>query len=55
MTLDALFVGNMGRVELTRVAIRLRMPTLLKMRPGETLSPDLCAVLQQALLDIRRG
>ena len=33
-TLDSLFPGKMGRVVLTRVAIRLRRPDLLK-TPGD--------------------
>ncbi|MCA9713685.1 MAG: hypothetical protein H6713_13650 [Myxococcales bacterium] len=55
MTLSELFPGNMGRVELTRVAVRLRLPTLLTMRVDEHVEPALETRLRQALVEVRRG
>lgn len=53
--LSALFPGKMGRVMLTRVAIRIRRPELLKLKAESELEPALLATLNQAIVDIRRG
>ncbi len=55
MILKDLFPGNMGRVLLTRVAIRLRMPNLMKMDPAKPLAPQLAEQLRAALDDVKRG
>ncbi len=55
MTLFKLFPGNTGRVELTRVALRLRRPELLRMKPTSPLDPGLVATLQATLSDLRRS
>jgi len=55
MTIGSIFPGKMGRVELTRVAIRLRMPELLKKSPNEKLEPELADKLKIALTDVRKG
>ena len=48
MTLDSLFTGNMGRVVLTRVAVRLRKPELLKMTRTLPLDPAMIEMLLAA-------
>jgi len=55
MTLSELFPGNVGRVELTRVALRLRRPDLLRMKPNAQLDADTVNKLQSALAQVRRG
>lgn len=55
MTLSQLFPGNVGRVELTRVALRLRRPDLLKMNPNTQLDAATTEKLQAALTQVRRG
>jgi hypothetical protein len=55
MTLGTLFVGNMGRVVLTRVAVRLRKPELLKMRADEPLESSLVEILVAARDAVSRG
>lgn len=55
MKLQELFPGKMGRVELTRVALRLRRADLLKMSPDQELDETTRAALEAALADVRRG
>ncbi len=55
MTLQELFPGKMGKVELTRIAIRLRMPQLLKSPTDAPLDEALVATLQTALDTVRKG
>ncbi len=55
MTLSQLFPGKMGRVDLARVAIRLRMPDLLKMTPAEVMAPELATKLTEALAAVKKG
>jgi hypothetical protein len=55
MTLQDLFPGKMGKVELTRIAIRLRMPHLLRSAPDAPLDAALAATLQSALDEVRKG
>jgi len=54
-TLNDLFPGRMGRVELTRIAVRLRMPQLLRTNADEALADDVVAALQSALDEVRKG
>jgi hypothetical protein len=55
MTLDSLFTGNMGRVVLTRVAVRLRKPELLKMTASAPLDPAMIDMLIAARDAVKRG
>jgi hypothetical protein len=55
MTLTELLPGNMGRVVLTRVALRLRRPDLLKMPVEIQLDPDLLATLMPAIAAVKKG
>ena len=55
MTLTELLPGNMGRVVLTRVALRLRRPDLLKMPIETPLDPALLAALLPAIDAVRKG
>jgi len=55
MTLNDLFPGRMGRVELTRIAVRLRMPQLLRKGSDEPLEDDVASALQTALNEVRKG
>ena len=55
MTLTQLLPGNMGRVVLTRVALRLRRPDLLKMSVEIPIDPGLLAALLPAIDAVRRG
>lgn len=54
-TLAELFPGNIGRVVLTRVAVRLRMPALLKTPTSTPLDGDLYARVVAAAEAVRRG
>lgn len=55
MTLTQLLPGNMGRVVLTRVALRLRRPDLLRMSCEIPLDPALLDTLLPAIDAVRRG
>ena len=55
MTLSTLFAGNMGRVVLTRVALRLRKPELLKMTADQPLDAALVDMLVAARDAVNRG
>ncbi|MFT6147042.1 MAG: hypothetical protein ACJAZO_003740 [Myxococcota bacterium] len=54
MTIEELFPGKMGRVELTRVAISLRLPDLMRAKPSDPVSPELLTHLQDALKQVRK-
>lgn len=45
----------MGKVELTRIAIRLRMPALLRAAMDEPLEPSIAATLQDTLTEVRKA
>lgn len=55
MTLTELLPGNVGRVVLTRVALRLRRPDLLKMSVELQLDAALLATLMPAIDAVRKG
>ncbi len=55
MTLQELFPGKMGKVELTRIAIRLRMPELLRASMDSPLEPSIAATLQTTLTEVRKA
>ncbi len=55
MTLGDLFPGRMGRVELTRVAIRIRRPDLLKKPPTATLDDAVLGLLTAAKAQVKKG
>lgn len=55
MMFEELFPGKMGRVELTRIAISLRMPMLMRAKPTDTIKPGLIARLIEALKQVRKG
>lgn len=54
-TIEDLFPGKMGKVELTRVAIRLRMPRLMRAPPKKQLDPALVEQITTALIEVRKG
>ncbi len=53
--IEDLFPGKMGKVELTRVAIRMRLPRLLKMKPNETMDDELVKRVKATLEEVRQG
>jgi hypothetical protein len=53
--LSDLFPGNLGRLKLIRVMLRVGMPQLSKMNPATDLDPQLEALLRQALRDVEQG
>jgi hypothetical protein len=55
MTLAQLLPGNMGRVVLTRIALRLRRADLLKMSDQVPLDPALLATLMVAIDAVKKG
>ncbi len=55
MTLDELLPGKMGRVVLTRAALRLRMPALLKIPEDQELDEELLVKLQAAIAEVQKG
>lgn len=55
MSLGELFPGNLGRVVLTRVALRLRMPELLRTAPTAALDPVLADKIAAAAAAVRQG
>lgn len=54
-TLDDIFPGNTGRMKKIRVALRLKMPDLMKMDATKPLDKALTKQLEKAMLDIERG
>lgn len=54
-TIAELFPGNMGRVQLTRVALKIRMPALMTMPPHEVIEPGLLQKITSALADVKKG
>ena len=54
-TIESLFPGKMGRVMLTRVAIRMRRPELLKMNKTEVLAEELADKVREALAMVKKG
>lgn len=54
-TIGEVFPGNMGRLMLTRVALRLRMPELMKLSPGQEIEPALLLRLQTTLAEVKKG
>lgn len=55
MTLGELFPGKLGRVQLTRVAVRLRRPDLLKLALDAELEAELLQKLQTAMAAVKEG
>lgn len=54
-TLGALFPGKMGRVDLTRVALRIQRPDLLKMSPQTIINDELTELLRRTKQLIEKG
>src|SRR3990167_4423652 len=54
-TIAELFPGNMGRVRLTRVALRLRMPALLQMPGDQLIDAGLVTKLTVCLAEVQKG
>lgn len=52
MTLEQLFPGNVGRMKLTRVILRLKRPDLRDMTPTAPLPADLLSLLQKTLKEL---
>ncbi|MCC6876451.1 MAG: hypothetical protein IT378_19260 [Sandaracinaceae bacterium] len=55
VTIADLFPGAMGRVWLSRVALRLRDPSLLRLPPQTVLDAAEVTRLRAALADVREG
>ena len=55
MTLDEFFPGNMGRMLLIRVMLRLKRPDLAKMDKGTKLDTDLIKLIRDAINDVKKG
>jgi ABC-type polar amino acid transport system ATPase subunit len=55
VTIAELLPGNMGRVVLTRAALKLRKPELLRMDPTTPLDPELLEQLTAAVDAVRKG
>ena len=54
-TLEEMFAGRMGRVVLTRVAIRVRKPEILKMSVSAPLEVALIEELERARREVSGG
>ena len=54
-TLNHLFPGTEGRMELVRVMLHLRMPELRRVPRDQQLEPELARRLERALTVIRQG
>jgi hypothetical protein len=54
-TLNQLFPGNLGRLKLLRVMLRLGLDDLPKMNPNTPLEPMLEARIRQALREVEQG
>ena len=52
MTLEDLFPGNIGRMKLTRVILRLKRPDLRALPPSAPLAPDLADLLQKTIKEL---
>lgn len=52
MTITDLFPGNIGRMKLTRVILKLRKPELREFGPGDALPADLTALLQKTIKEL---
>lgn len=52
MTLEQLFPGNIGRMRLTRVILRLKRPDLRDLDPTAPLQAELLSLLRQTLKDL---
>lgn len=55
MTLNDFFPGNMGRMLLIRVMIRMKRPDLAKMDKSLELDNALCSQLKQTIQEVKRG
>ena len=54
-TLNHMFPGNLGRLKLFRVMLRLGMPELRGHNPNEPLDPLLERRIRQALREVEEG
>ena len=54
-TLNDLFPGQTGRLELIRVMLRLQLPELRQQPRDEDLKPELEERLRKGLQEVRRG
>ncbi|MDE0883405.1 MAG: hypothetical protein OSB21_12500 [Myxococcota bacterium] len=54
-TLNQLFPGNLGRLKLLRVMLRLGMPELSKYNANQPLEPMLERRVRQALHEVEAG
>jgi len=54
-TLNQLFPGNLGRLKLLRVMLRLGMPELRSQNPNLPLDPMLERRIRQALREVEEG
>ena len=54
-TLNQIFPGNLGRLKLLRVVLKLGMPELKHMNPNQSLDPMLERRIRQALYEVEQG
>ena len=54
-TIEDLFPGVAGRMDLVRVMIKLKMPELREIPRDEVLQPELFERLQKAAMEVRNG
>jgi hypothetical protein len=52
MTMDDLFPGNIGRMKLTRVILRLKRPDLRNLPPAQALDPALADLLRKTIKEL---
>lgn len=55
MTIEEIFPGNVGRLVMARVILRLRMPELARMARNATVSPTLESQLRAAIDAVKKG
>ena len=54
-SLNQIFSGNLGRLKLLRVVLKLGMPELKQMNPNQPLDPMLERRIRQALSEVEQG
>ncbi len=55
LTLAELFPGNLGRMKMIRVMLRLKMPKLMEMDHTKSLPAELLSKITQTIAEINGG